>query len=406
MKNVIAKILEKVLDKKGIKLKEEEIEKILETPPSPEFGDYAFPCFFLGEKLKLEPSQIALEIREEIESQPEEFEDIQTSGPYINFFLNRKNITKKLISEILSKKENYCKKKLEKKNRIMIEFSQPNTHKAFHIGHIRGTSIGESLARISEFRGNKVIRANYMGDIGMHVAKWIWCYKKYHSRTKLKKDERWIASIYVDAIKRLEKNKKLQEEVDAINRKISTGEDSDLNSLWKKTKEISLKSFEKIYNEMDTKFNVYFFESDMEKKKIEIIDELMQKKIATVDKGAVIVNLKKHNLGVWVLLRKDETPLYSVKDIALAKVKFSKYKLNESIYLIGAAQSLHMAQLFKTLELMNFPNAKNCKFIPFSEIRLPTEKMSSRTGKNILYSDFMKEMKEYAKEHDLELGAL
>ena len=82
----------------------------------------------------------------------------------------------------------------------MIEFSQANTHKAFHVGHVRGTSIGESLARILEFGGNRVIRANYQGDSGMHVAKWIWCYKKYHHKEQLKKDESWIASIYVDAI--------------------------------------------------------------------------------------------------------------------------------------------------------------------------------------------------------------
>ena len=187
----------------------EEILKRIEIPPSPELGDFAFPCFFSCFIVKEDPKDIALEIREEIGSL-KGFKDIQTQGSYINFFLDRKKLSGNLISEILSKKDDFGKQNIGKGKTIMVEFSQANTHKAFHVGHIRGTSIGESLSRISEFCGNKVIRANYQGDSGMHVAKWIWCYKKYHSREKLKDDESWIASIYVDAVKRLERNKKWQ----------------------------------------------------------------------------------------------------------------------------------------------------------------------------------------------------
>ena len=109
----------------------------------------------------------------------------------------------------------------------MIEFSQANTHKAFHVGHIRGTSIGESLARIMESQGIKVIRANYQGDTGMHVAKWLWCYLKYHKKEKLKNDESWVAGIYVDAVKRLsvDETEELQKEVNTINLKLESKKD-------------------------------------------------------------------------------------------------------------------------------------------------------------------------------------
>ena len=387
MKTLIAQILKKALNEMNVKLKDEEILNFIEIPPSPELGDYAFPCFFLAEKLKSEPREIALEIREKIGENLNGLEDIQTSGAYVNFFVNRKELAEKAISEIILKKEKYGEPVLKEKNKIMIEFSQPNTHKAFHVGHIRGTSLGESISRILEFCGDKVIRANYSGDTGMHVAKWLWCYSRYHSKEKLRDDESWIAGIYVDAVKKLEENSKLQEEVDLIK----------LSLLWKKTRKLSIGSWEKIYKELGVKFDVSFFESDMEKRGKEISNELRNKKIAVKNKGAIIVNLKKYGLDVWVLLRSDGTVLYSAKDLALAEKKFSKYKINKNIYVIGSAQTLHVKQLFKTLELMDFKIGENI-FVPFAEIRLPSGKMSSRSGENILYSEFIREVTDYSKE--------
>lgn len=395
MKLFVAQKIKKVLDKRGIKLKIEEIEKFVEIPPSAELGDFAFPCFFLAGKFKQSPEQIAVSVRKDIDETG--FEDVQTKGAYINFFIDRKKFSSEVLRKISVETDDFGKTSAGKE-KIMIEFSQPNTHKAFHVGHIRGTSLGESLSRILEFCGNKVIRTNYQGDTGMHVAKWLWCYKKYHAKEKLKEDESWVAGIYVEAVKKSSKSVKAEDEIKEINRKLEAKEDSNLNALWEKTKKISLKSLEKIYKQLNTRFDVYFFESETEEKAKKIIEELVKKGIAKISEGAVIVDLNKYNLGVWVLLRSDKTVLYSGKDLALAEEKFNNYKLDKSIYVVGAAQSLHMAQLFKTLELRGFPYAENCIFIPFSEVRLPTGKMSSRTGDNVLYSDFIEEIMKYAKK--------
>jgi len=395
MKDIIAKLLKKAFTEKEINLNEKQIEALLEIPPSSELGDYSFPCFSLAGVLKENPAKIALEIRNRI-PKSEAIDYVQANGSYVNFFLNKKKIAKDLIKEISLKKSKFGSMKFFA--RSMIEFSQANTHKAFHVGHIRGTSIGESLARILEFAGEKVTRANYQGDIGMHVAKWIWCYKKYHSKEKLKKDEAWIAGIYVDAVKKLAQNEKLQVEIDVINKKLSEGSNKNLNALWKKTRRLSLDSFEPIYRQLNTHFNKYFFESQLEKRGKEIVEELLKKKIAEFSDGAVIVDLKKYNLGVWVLLRKDGTVLYSVKDLALAEKKFEEFKIKKSVYVVGTAQSLHMAQLFRVLELMSFKQAKNCTYVPVTEVRLPTGKMSSRTGENILYSEFIDEITSYSSK--------
>ena len=404
MKQLIVDLL-----KKEIHLKKEEIQNLIEIPPSPEMGDYSLPCFSLSKILhrsvypkaqnegaKKSPNQIAEELKSKIKL-PKQIKDVKVINGYLNFFIDKNILCEKIVKEILSKKEKFGKAKV-KKEKIMIEFSQANTHKAFHIGHIRGTSIGESLARIMEFYGNKTIRANYQGDTGMHVAKWLWCYKKYHSREQLKDDELWIASIYVDAVKRLTQKPELQEEVNKLNKKLEDKKDKQLNLLWKKTRSLSLKSFEKIYSQLNTHFDKYFFESEVEKKGKEIAEKLLKKGIAKKSEGAVIVDLEKFNLGVWVLLRSDMTVLYSAKDLALAEEKFRKFKIDKNIYVVADEQNLHMQQLFKTLELMGFKSANKCRHVSYGIVRLPTGKMSSRTGDNILYSDFINEIKKYAKK--------
>lgn len=397
-KELIAKILKKAINELNIKITEEEIIKFIEIPPSVEMGDFAFPCFSLVSVFEEEPHEISLLIREKIgnEFPQERFDDIQTLGPYINFFVSRKNFAIQTIKDIQEKKEKFGKPETKEKNKIMVEFSQPNTHKAFHVGHIRGTSLGESISRILEFNGNKIIRANYSGDKGMHVAKWLWCYTKYHSKEKLRSDESWISSIYVDSIKKLKGNEKFQEEVDAINWTLESGKNKKLNQLWKKTRKLSIDSWKKIYQDLDVKFDVSFFESEMEKKAKEIVHELINKKIAVKHDGAIIINLKKYNFGVWVLLRKDSTVLYSAKDLALAELKFKKYKINRNIIVHGSEQALHFQQLFKTLELIGYKKEKS-EDVNFNLVRLPSGKMSSRTGENILYSDFIKEILDFTK---------
>ena len=390
MKELIAKILAKELKKK-----EEEIINLIETPPSSELGDFAFPCFSLAKEMRKNPVEIAKNLAGKIKP-GKEIERVEVKGAYLNFFLNKSNFAEDIIPQILKEKEKFGQGK--EKETMMIEFSQANTHKAFHVGHIRGTSIGESLSRISEFLGNKVIRANYQGDTGMHVAKWIWNYSKNHSKDKVKADEQWIASIYVDAIKRLAENENLQEEVDEINRKLEEGKDKKLMDLWKKTRKICLDALEIIYKELNTKFNKYYFESQVEKRGKEICIELAKKGIAKISEEATIMDLNEYGLSVWVLLRKDGTVLYSGKDLALVEKKFKENKMDKCLYVVADEQNLHFQQLFKTLELMGFKGREKCEHIHYGLVRLPTGKMSSRTGDNILYSSFKKEVLDFAKQ--------
>ena len=372
----------------------------LEIPPNSLLGDYCLPCFKL--------SKTSQELQKTVKL-PTFIKKTEVKGPYLNFFINKSVLAKETIKEVLKKKEKYGSSKSP--GTIMIEFSQPNTHKAFHIGHIRGTSLGESLARIMQFTGKKVIRANYSGDTGMHIAKWIWCYLTYHKNEKVSDDESWIAGIYVEAVKRLSENEKLQEKVNEINRKIETKEDKKINNLWKKTRSLSIKSWKKIYKELGTKFDVHFFESEVEVPGKNISEELLKKGIAVKSEEAVVMDLKKYNLGVWILLRRDGTVLYSAKDIALAARKMKEFPTDKYLVTVGNEQKFHFQQLLKTLELMGLDTKHRYGFLTFEMVRLPSGKMSSRTGENIIYFDFKQELMEYAKQeikkrHDLTPKAL
>jgi arginyl-tRNA synthetase len=372
------------------------VSSLLEVPPEMDLGDYAFPCFTLSKELKKAPVAIAADLAKSLNKKmPDGVSEIKAVGPYINFFLDKVILAERVLEDV--KDEKWGKSTIKNK-KTMIEFSQPNTHKAFHVGHIRGTSLGESIARISEFLENKTIRVNYSGDTGMHIAKWIWCYKNFHGGDELKEDESWIASIYVDAVKRLEKNPNAQEDVNKINKHIESKDNKVINYLWEKTRALSIESWERIYSELGTHFDKHYFESEVEIPGKEIALELLKKKIAKKSDGAVIMNFKKEDLGVFVLLRSDGTVLYSAKDLALAELKNKEFKSDKYITTIGDEQKHHGNQVIKTLEKMKFSKSKDYVFLPFGMVRLPTGKMSSRTGDNILYSDFLKEIIEYTKE--------
>ena len=221
---IIEKELKELLKKAGVTG-----EIVFSQPPKPEMGDLAFACFDVAKKEGKKPTEIAEEIKKKLEIgnwKLEILDKVEAIGPYVNFWLNAGEVAKLIISEV--NKKNYGANDLGKGKKMMIEYPSQNTHKEFHIGHLRNIISGESISRILESAGAKITRCNHQGDIGMHVAKWIWCYKKYHSRQKIKDDESWIASIYVDAVKRLSKSEKLQEEVDEFTQDESIEEMADV----------------------------------------------------------------------------------------------------------------------------------------------------------------------------------
>ncbi len=365
--------------------KEVDIE-LIEIPPDPKMGDYAFPCFSLSKKLKKNPVEIAKDISKKIKS-GKYISEIKPLGPYVNFFIKKESLAERTLNDIDKEKEKYGKKKIEKKT-ILLEGWQPNTHKAFHIGHIRNAILSESIARILEFRDHKVIRTSYMGDVGAHVAKWLWYYKKFYKGKIPKKNvSKWAGEIYSKASRKSHDNDKYKEEINEIHRKLEEG-DPDLTKLWKKTRELCLEDMWKIFKEMDCKIERNYFESEVEKPGKEKVMKLVKKGLAEHSEGAIIINLEKYNLGIYVLLKSNGASLYSTKDIGLAYLKSKEYDFDLSLYVVASEQDHHFRQLFKTLELMGYKHGDKLKHVSYGLVKLKEGKMSSRLGNVILYEDF------------------
>jgi len=387
LRDEVLKVLKNVV--KGI-----DLEKTLETPPDPKFGDLASNvCFSLSKKLKKAPHVIAEEIIKEIKiPKGSSITKVEAKAGYINFFFDYSRIAKLSLKKILKEKNSYGASKTGKKKRIMVEFAHPNTHKGFHIGHLRNICIGESVSRILEFTGHKVVRTNYQGDIGPHVAKCLWGFINLHERKAPKKNKGdWLGEVYAEAARKFNENDKVKQEVMEINKKLYA-RDKEYLKLWRMTRKWSLDDFDEIYKELGTKFDKLYFEAEVEKRAIEISKKLLKKGIAKLSEGAIIIDLSKHDLGIYVLLTKEGNPLYESKDLALAEQQFSDFKINKCIHVVGAEQKFYFQQLFKVFELIGSPGAGKSQHLVYELVTLKKGKMSSRLGTIVLYNQLKDEM--------------
>ncbi|MDO8554137.1 MAG: arginine--tRNA ligase [Candidatus Micrarchaeota archaeon] len=390
IKHHIAKMLADAAD-----ISEEKTFSSLELPKN-EFGDLTSKiAFVLASEQKKNPMEIANSIVVKL-PKDEYVAKVETKGPYINFYLSDKFYSEQ-ANEIVKLKDKFgIGKKTNKK--VMIEYFHANTHKGVHIGHIRNISIGEALARTLEFAGNKVIRANFQGDIGMHVAKCLWGFINiYHEKAPEENRGVWLGKVYSEASGMTKGNEELETQVKDINVKLYTG-DKKLTALLKKTRQWCLDDFKEFYKEFGVTFDELYFESETEKIGTKIVMEALKKGIAKEDQGAIIMDLKDDGLGVYVLITKEGYPLYSTKDIGLAKIKFDKYKLDRSIHLVGKEQEFHFMQLFKAFEKLGMEKAAKVSYhLIYDLVMLPEGKMSSREGTMVLYEDLKTKLMELTR---------
>jgi len=386
----------KLLKKAGIPASVEQ----LEVPPRKEFGDFSFPVFILAKEQKKNPNEVAKSIADKIKIGGM-ISEVQVKGPYLNFFLDSNKISSLVLKETL--KKDFGKSKFGKNKKILVEFAHPNTHKGFHIGHLRNISTGESICRILDFAGFKVFRCNYQGDIGPHVAKTLWGFINIYKQKPPKDVKRlgeWLGKVYAEVSQKMQENPEIEKEVEEINKKLYAG-DKKLVEIWKETRKWSLDDYEKIYKELGAHFDKYYFEADVEKKGNEIVQKFLKEGVFHQSEGAIVFDLSKYNLGIFVLITKNGTPLYHAKDIALAEQQMADFKPDLIIHVVGSEQKLYFEQLFKTLEIIKSPAAGKKVHAIYELVALKEGKMSSRQGSVILYTDLRKQIFEKVKEEVL-----
>ena len=375
----------------------------------------SFPCFPLaaqearaGKKVNVpqRAQEIASGLAEHL-GLPEGFSQVKAVKGYLNLYYTSGAFSKRVVDRVLEMGPDYGRQ-VPNGEQVMVEFSNPNTHKAFHVGHLRSAILGESIARILDFAGYEVVRANYIGDMGLHVIKWLWNYMSNHMGEEPPADTtRWMGDLYSEAIQRLENDPELETEVRQLYSRWDR-RDPEVVALWEETRQWSLDHFEKIYTILDIHFDCWYSNSEMEQPGKEVVQQLIEDGIAEDERpagGPVIVRideklgLKKEKYRVLVVLRSDGTALYATEDLALAISKFQDYDLESSVYIVDVRQSLHFQQVFKTLELAEYPWATRNRHLPYEVVNLPGNVvMASRDGTIVLLEMLIDEALQRAKQ--------
>ncbi len=338
---------------------------------------------------------------------PAGFERVEAAKGYLNLVFSPQEFIRSAVDAILEQARNFGRG-APKSERVMVEYAQPNTHHSFHIGHARNALLGEVLARLVDFAGFETIRASYPGDIGLGVITVVWAYAKFYRDQEpegIHERGQWLLKIYTEATRLLEPKenespaeKAQRETYEAERREIYRrwdAGDPEVRALWLKTRQWSLDELSAILKMLDIEIEVWFFESEVDEPAKDIVDELIAKGIADDERpeGAVIVKideklgLKKEKYRTNVILRSDGTTLYLTKDLALAKVKFERYDVDRSIYVVDVRQSLHLQQTFKILELWGYKQAEKCYHLGYGFVSLPEGAMSARRGRVVLFKD-------------------
>ena len=361
--------------------------KSITVEPSDNFGDYASNvALVLAGQVDKKPREIAEEITEKLqEAKIKDIKKIDVAGPgFVNFYLSDEFFIKE-VESILVFGHGYGTNEKFKGKKVMVEYTDPNPFKAFHIGHLMTNIIGESLARLLEFSGATVFRANYQGDVGMHVAKALWGMQKTlknmpEEDEDINKKIAYLGCAYVLGANAFKDDEEAQKQIKEINKKVYSLSDKEINRLYKIGRKWSMEHFEILYKKLGTKFNHYFFESETFKEGTRIVKENLEKGVFEKSDGAVIFPGGKYGLHDRVFLNSEGLPTYEAKDIGLAKLKYETEPTDKSIVITANEQSEYFKVLIEALRHIYPEIAEKMAHIGHGMMRVPSGKMSSRKG--------------------------
>lgn len=380
------------------------IASLLGPPPKPEMGDLAFPCFRLSKPLKQAPPKIAQMLAEALASTVGKglIAGLEPAGPYLNLRLVPAETARILLPAwARGERPEYAAATSDVTQKVMVEYSQPNTHKAFHVGHMRNLCLGDSLVRLLRATGHEVIAANYLGDVGTHVAKCLWGLEALDiGEPPATGRGEWLGEVYARAAIQLEdweqagkagdveaaaKYAAARERMTAILQGIERRQ-APWYDKWMETRQWSLDEFAEIYAWTGVHFDRVFYESEVDEPGLALVEEFLAKGVFAESKGAIgIHNPEIKHMPFFMLKKSDGTGLYATKDLALARMKFEEFGIDRSIYVVDARQSDHFKHVFLTLKKMGFAQAERCEHVAYEMVELPEGAMSSRKGNVILF---------------------
>ena len=361
-------------------LEQEIILNLLEKPKKSNMGDIAFPTFTLAKMMHKAPQIIASELVGQINNSY--FEKVEAVGPYINFFLNKSEISAQVLKEVIKKREDYAQAAIGQGRNIVIDLSSPNIAKPFSIGHLRSTVIGDALSNIFQKLGYETVKINHLGDWGKQFGLLIVAYKKWGSEEAVRAhpiDE--LLKLYVRINAETKNHPELDEEAREWFRKLENNDEEAL-ALWQWFRDESLMEFNRLYAELGIDFDSYNGEAFYNDKMEEVVQLLAEKGLLEESKGAQVVNLEKYGIEHPALIKKsDGATLYITRDLAAAIYRKRTYDFAKAIYVVGQEQTAHFKHL---LAEMGYAWSKDIQHVSFGLVTKNGQKLSTRKGNVIL----------------------
>ncbi|MEX0931703.1 MAG: arginine--tRNA ligase [Candidatus Paceibacterota bacterium] len=402
MKNELEKHITEALISLGI-----EVTKgvVVERPADSTHGDWSSTVALAYAKqakkapLALGESLVAILKEKNIQH----VKDISLLHPgFINITLTSEYYTERIKDILLKGKEGEVSGEFKGK-RVMVEYTDPNPFKVFHIGHLMNNTIGESIACLMSAGGADVVRANYQGDVGLHVAKAIWGMRQSRpafpeDTDDLKTKMTFVSNAYAYGASQYESDEQAKKDIDAINKEVYTRENEDINVYYDKGRAWSLEHFEEVYALLGTKFDIYYFESEVATKGVEIV----RKHIGTVfeeSNGAVIYRGEKNGLHTRVFINSQGLPTYDGKDIGLTWRKEETDPSDISVVVSAEEQKEYYKVLVSAIREIDPAISEKMRHVTHGMMQGPDgTKLSSRKGTALTGESLIEEVEELVWE--------
>lgn len=370
----------------------EQFQTLLETPPESSMGDFALPCFAFAKVLRKNPKLIAEELAAGLLEQAEKLgvERAEAVNGYCNIFLDRASYVKHCLA--LANGDNHGVKKSGSGKTVCMDYSSPNIAKNFHVGHLRTTVIGNSLYKIYEKLGYKVVRINHLGDWGTQFGKLIVAYKKWSSKAEVEeKGIEELMRIYVKFEKESKQEDSLMDEARSWFIKMEQNNEEAL-SIWNWFKDISMVEFERVYKLLGISFDSYVGESFYREKVPALVELLKEKNLLTESQGANVIDLSEYDMPPCLITKSDGGSIYHSRDIAAVLYRKQTYDFEKCLYVTGLEQSLHFKQVFTAVKVMGNEWAEDALIhVPYGLVSLDGAKLSTRAGNFIYAEDILHE---------------
>lgn len=341
-------------------------------PSDSPLAHVAFPCHPLSRSLKMAPQAIAKLLSAEVQKVYGKalLKDARAVGGYLNFSVDVERLYTLLEGrgQALGNSIGVASAKVD------VEFSQPNTHKSLHVGHLRNMIYGEAVCKLLQATGTQVIRSTFPGDMGAHVAKCLWYIHRHQAESiPSEPDVHWLGHMYCDSDALLKglagtpEELTAREEIGAVLRDLEA-QQGPLYPLYLETRAWSLGQMKGVYRWLGIRFDRWYFESECDAESRRLVQEKLQEGFFQKSQGAIGIDLGEYDLGFVLFLKSDGTGLYITKDLELLKQKFSDPEVTASIVVVDVRQKLHFKQLFKTAELMGYAQATRSLHLSYEAV--------------------------------------